>query len=154
MRVSGVVGALFLVLAFVSGCSDPQRLPDPDDPAVKAAEARLLPDRANPAVRAEEARLAKVVGADTSLIASPGICKIRLMGQKAGASFVYAECTAIAPIEPGATEHTASAGPLRVDGSKVTQAGDGTSGECPALYDTFPKDLADLVCRYGYNGKT
>jgi hypothetical protein len=132
------VAAVSLVLTFGSACSSPPP---------------VLPDRTSPTVKAEEARLAKVVGADTSLIAGPGVCKIRLMGQKAGASFVYAECTAIAPIEPGASEHTASAGPLRVDGSKVTQAGDGTSGECPALYDIFPKDLADYVCEDGYNGK-
>ena len=139
MSFRGVVAAMSMVFAFVSGCSSPPP---------------VLPDRANPAVKAEEARLARAIGVDPSFVDGPGVCKVRLLRQKAAASFVWADCIAIAPVEPGAAEHTAASGPLRVDGSKVTQAGDGISGECPALYDVFPKDLADFVCKDGYNGES
>jgi hypothetical protein len=134
MWARGVVVAMSLVFASVSGCSSPPP---------------VLPDRADPAVEAEEARLARVIGADPSFVEGPGVCKVRLLGHKAATTFVWADCTAIAPVEPGAAEHTAASGPLRVDRSKVTQAGDGMSGECPALYDIFPKDLADFVCEDG-----
>jgi hypothetical protein len=138
MRFRGVVVAMSLMFAFVSGCSSPPP---------------VLPDRANPAVKAEEARLARVIGADPDFVEGPGLCKVRLLGQKAAASFVWADCTAIAPVEPGAAEHTAASGPLRVDGAKVTRPGHGISPECPALYDVFPKDLADFVCKDGYSGE-
>jgi hypothetical protein len=151
MRALRVVSAVSLLLVLVSGCSRSDRLPDPADPAVKAAEARLLPDRSKPAVKAEEARLAKTLGADRSINGEPGNCKVRLMGQKAGASFVWAFCTATAPVEPGASEHSAASVPVRVDGARVTLVG-GIGPECPGLYKIFPKDLADLVCKYGYNG--
>jgi hypothetical protein len=103
-------------------------------------------------VKAEEARLAKILGADQSINGEPSVCKVRLLGQQRGASFVWALCTAIGPVGTPVIEHTESSVPLRVDGSKVTQAGDGTMGECPGLYDIFPKDLADLVCEDRYNG--
>lgn len=112
-----------LVLVSVAGCSSHQ----PE-----------LPDRAAPAVKAEEARIAALLGADTSILGQPGACKVRLLGQKAGASFVWATCNALGP------PHTAISAPLRVDGSKVTMPGDGAAFS-DTVCEMFPKDLADFV---------
>jgi hypothetical protein len=136
MKARKLVAAVLLVLTFASACSSP-----PD-----------LPDRADPQVKAEEARVAKVLGADRSINDEPSVCKVRLLGQQRGASFVWALCTAIGPIGRPAIEHAESSVPLRVDGSKVTQGGDGIGSSCPGLYKIFPKDLADLVCEDRYNG--
>jgi hypothetical protein len=123
MKSRKLMVAVSLVLVAVSGCSSP----DPE-----------LPDRATPAVRAEEARLVALLGADTSILGSPGVCKVRLLGQEAGASFVWAECHALDP------PHSAISGPMRVDGSKVTLPADGAA-YTDSVQEMFPGDLAGFV---------
>lgn len=121
-RLTTFVVAVSLVLLSVSGCSKgPPELPDPAAPAVKA----------------EEVRLAAVLSADPSILSEPGVCTVRLLGQEGGASFVMAACQARHSTQ-------ASYGPKRVDGSKVTQPGDGAANE-PTLRKMFPEDLADFV---------
>ena len=110
-----------LVLAFVSGCSSPP----------------VLPDRAAPAVKAEEARLATLLSADQSVLGVPGVCTVRLLGQQAGASFVWANC------EARDSSYRTSV-PLRVDGSKVTKPGMGAAFS-DTVREMFPEDLAEFV---------
>jgi len=116
------LGGLSLLLIPVSGCSG-----SPPD----------LPDRAAPSVKAEEERLAAVLSADPSILGEPGLCTVRLLGQEGGASFVMAACQA------NDSTH-ASYGPKRVDGSRVTQPGDGAASR-PTLRKMLPEDLAELV---------
>ena len=125
MKARGFVAAGTLVLISVSGCSS-----GPPGP----------PDRAAPAVKAEEARIAALLGADTSILGEPGVCTVRLLGQQAGASFVWALCVASGPIG------SAVSLPLRVDGSKVTKPGDG-SMYAESVRQMFPADLAELVIK-------
>ena len=122
MKKLRFVGALSLMLISVSACSS-----GPPD----------LPDRASPSVKAEEARLAVLLGADTSIVDAPGVCKVRLLGQEAGVSFVWALCQAVPPATTGVSA------PFRVSGSKVTktQLGDYEGG----VRKMFPEDLADFV---------
>ena len=122
MKARGFVAAVSLVLISVSGCSS-----GPPE----------LPDRADPAVQAEEARVVTVLSADRSVLGEPGVCTVRLLGQQAGASFVWALCQALE------SSHATSR-PLRIDGSKVTKAGDGAANE-PTLRKMFPEDLAEFV---------
>ena len=125
MKARGFVAAGSLVLISVSGCSS-----GPPGP----------PDRAAPAVKAEEARIAALLGADTSILGEPGVCTVRLLGQQAGASFVWALCVAPGPIGSAASL------PLRVDGSKVTKPGDG-SMYAESVRQMFPADLAEFVIK-------
>ena len=122
MKARGFVAAVSLVLISVSGCSS-----GPPE----------LPDRADPAVKVEEARLATLLGADTSILGEPGVCTVRLLGQQAGATFVWAYCQALE------SSHATSL-PLRIDGSTVTKPGDGAANE-PTLRKMFPEDLAEFV---------
>ena len=125
MKARGFVAAVLLVLMSVTGCS---------------AGPPVLPDRAGPAVTAEEARLAVLIGADTSILGAPAVCTVRLLGQQAGASFVWALCGLPGP--PG----SAASLPLRVDGSKVTKPGDG-SMYAASVRQMFPADLAEFVIK-------
>ncbi len=126
MRTWGFAGAIVLLLTSVSACSSPP----------------VLPDRTNPAVKAEEARLARLLGADRSILGEPGVCTVRLLGQRAGASFVWAHCAA--PVPQG----TAASLPLRIDGSKVTIPEDG-EGFADSVRQMFPTDLAEFVLEEG-----
>jgi hypothetical protein len=125
MTASRFVVALPLALAVVAGCSSGQ----PE-----------LPDRSAASVRAEEARIAEVLGADSSVVGGPSECRVRLLGQESGASFVWAECKGLEP------PHTAVSTPLRVDGSKVTMPGDGAAFP-HTVRELFPKELADFVLK-------
>ena len=122
MKAWGFVAPLSLVLISVTGCSS-----GPPE----------LPDRAAPATKAEEARVVTVLSADRSVLGEPGVCTVRLLGQQAGASFVWAYCQALE------SSHATSL-PLRIDGSKVTKPGDGAANE-PTLRKMFPEDLAEFV---------
>jgi hypothetical protein len=97
-----------------------------------------LPDRSDPAVRAEEARIAALLGADPSILGGPGECRVRLLGQEAGASFVWATCAAVDP------PHTGISAPLRVDDAEVTVPGDGAAFS-QTVREMFPEALADFV---------
>ena len=121
MRPWKLVGVISLVLAFASSCSSPP----------------VLPDRADPAVKAEETRLAALLSADQSVLGVPGVCTVRLLGQQAGASFVWANCDA-------RDSSYGTSVPLRVDGSKVTKPGDGAAFS-DTVREMFPEDLADFV---------
>ena len=122
MKARGFVAVVSLVLISVSGCSS-----GPPE----------LPDRADPAVKAEEARLATLLSADRTVLGEPGVCTVRLLGQQAEATFVWAYCQALE------SSHATSL-PLRIDGSKVTKPGDGAANE-PTLRKMFPEDLAEFV---------
>ena len=121
MKVWKFVAVISLVLPIVSGCSSPP----------------VLPDRAAPAVKAEETRLAALLSADQSVLGVPGVCTVRLLGQQAGASFVWANCDAL-------DSSYATSLPLRVDGSEVTKPGMGAAFS-PTVREMFPEDLADFV---------
>lgn len=123
MRARKLIIALSLVLVSGAGCSS--RQPE-------------LPDRAAPAVRAEEARIAALLGADTSILGGQSECKVRLLGQEAGASFVWATCDAVDP------PYTAVSAPLRVEDSEVTVPGDGAAFS-QTVREMFPEALADFV---------
>lgn len=90
-----------------------------------------------PAVKAEETRLAALLSADRSVLGVPSVCTVRLLGQKAGASFVMADCKA-------RDSSYSTYGPKRVDGSKVTKPGDGAAFS-DTVREMFPEDLADFV---------
>jgi hypothetical protein len=111
-----------LVLVCVAGCSGRPE----------------LPDRTDPAIRAEAARIAALLGADPSVVGGPGTCKVRLLGQEAGASFVWAECAALDPPFSGVSA------PMRVDGSTVTLPGEGAAYS-ESVREMFPEDLAEFV---------
>jgi hypothetical protein len=123
MKASKLIVAVSLVLVSMAGCSSRQP---------------HLPDRAAPAVKAEEARIAALLGADTSILGEPGVCQVRLLGQKARASFVWASCDALDP------PYTAISAPLRVDDSKVRMPGDGAAF-ADTVREMFPEDLAEFV---------
>ena len=120
-----VAATVLLVLISVSGCSSGPSWP---------------PDRATPAVKAEEARLAVLIGADTSIHGEPAACTVRLFGQQAGASFVWALCVATGPTGAAASL------PLRVDGSKITKPGDG-SMYAVSVRQMFPAGLAEFFIK-------
>jgi len=114
--------AVMLVLAFVSGCS---------------SRPVALPDRAAPAVKAEETRIAALLSSNWTLLGVPSVCTVRLLGQQAGASFVWANCDA--------RDSSSSASvPLRVVGPKVTKPDDGAAFS-DTVRELFPEDLADYV---------
>ncbi len=71
-------------------------------------------------------------------VVEPGVCKVRLLGQEARASFVWAECQIVDP------PYRAVSAPLRVDDSKVTMPGDGAAFSV-SVREMFPEDLADFV---------
>jgi len=138
MRIWGVAGAIVVVVSSVSGCSGDPSPPDRSVPLVRTAGDPSLPDRSDPLVRAQEARLATLLGADPSILGVPGVCAVRLLGQQAGASFMWATCRDPEP------PNSAASMPLRVDGTKVTVPADG-SGYADSVRKMFPADLADFV---------
>jgi hypothetical protein len=126
MRALGIAAVASLMLVSLSACSNP--------PA--------LPDRSTPAVKAEEARLASLLGADTSVIGGPSLCKVRLLGQETGASFVWALCQGLGPHSVG----TGISAPMRVVGTNVTIPQDGGAyGD--SVRTMFPEDLAEFVLK-------
>ena len=139
MRIWGVAGAILVVASVsVSGCSGDPSPPDRSGPLVRTAGDPSLPDRSAPLVKAEEARLATLLGADLSILGVPGVCAVRLLGQQAGASFMWAICR-----EPEPPNSAASL-PVRVDGTKVTVPADG-SGYADSIRKMFPADLAEFA---------
>jgi hypothetical protein len=120
-----LVAAVSLVLTLASACSSPSP---------------VLPDRKTPAVKAEETRVATLLAADRSVLGSPGACKVRLLGQDSGASFVYASCRVPGPDGEGAS------GPYRVEGTRVTVPADG-AGFSESVHTMFPDDLAEYVLK-------
>ena len=74
-----------------------------------------LPDRDDPAVQAEEARLADVVEGSGVVWDDFGkmSCEVRLLGSEGDASFVWAECGVGRPV---------LSVPLRIEGEDVTEA--------------------------------
>ena len=122
MRSRGFVAAVSLGFISVSGCSS-----GPSE----------LPDRAAAATKAEEARVVTVLSADRSVLGEPGVCTVRLLGQSAGASFVWALCQALE------SSHATSL-PLRIDGSKVIKPQDG-GAYADSVRTMFPEDLAERI---------
>jgi hypothetical protein len=122
MKPSRSVVVTALVLAFVSGCSS------------RPIE---LPDRADPEVKAEETRIAALLSSNWTLLGEPSRCRVRLLGQQDGASFVWANCDAL-------DSSSGASVPLRVTGPKVTRPGDGAAFS-DNVRELFPKDLADYV---------
>ncbi len=125
MRIWGLAGAIVVASVSLSGCSG--------DPT--------LPDRRDPLVKAEEARLATLLSADLSILGVPGVCAVRLLGQQAGASFMWAICRDPEP------PNSAASMPLRVEGTKVTVPADG-SGYADSVRKMFPADLADFALQH------
>ncbi|MFG1866954.1 hypothetical protein [Micromonospora arborensis] len=111
-----------LAIGLLAGCSEP---PYP------------LPDRNATDVRAEEERLAALLPLE--LLAGPGTCKVRLLGREGSSSFAWAHCEAT-----GAGVVTGVSVPVRVDGDRVTQPGDGSEYP-PSVRRMFPERLAEAV---------
>ncbi|MET7669729.1 hypothetical protein [Micromonospora luteifusca] len=116
------VAWLGLATGLFAGCSEP---PYP------------LPDRNATDVRAEEERLATLLPFE--LLGGPGTCKVRLLGRDGSSSFAWAHCEAAGP---GVV--TGVSVPVRVDGDRVTQPGDG-SAYPPSVRRMFPERLAEAV---------
>jgi hypothetical protein len=95
-----------------------------------------LPDRADPEVKAEETRIATLLSSNWTLLGEPSRCRVRLLGQQDGASFVWANCNAL-------DSSSGASVPLRVTGPKVTRPGGAAFSE--DVRELFPKDLADYV---------
>jgi hypothetical protein len=122
MRVLRQVALISLVVALGAGCS---------------SRPVVLPDRTDPEVKAEEARIATMLISGWHLLGEPSDCKVRLLGQKAKASFVWATCDA--------RDSSSSASmPLRVIGPKVNKPGDGAAFS-DTVRELFPADLAEYV---------
>ncbi|MGC4749617.1 hypothetical protein ACLQ28_28760 [Micromonospora sp. DT201] len=111
-----------LAIGLLAGCSEP---PYP------------LPDRTATDVRAEEERLATLLPLE--LLGGPGTCKVRLLGREGSSSFAWAHCEAAGP---GVV--TGVSTPVRVDGDRVTQPGDG-SEYSTSVRRMFPERLAEAV---------
>ena len=114
--------AVMLMLAFVSACS---------------SRPVVLPDRADPEVKAEETRIATLLNANWTLLGEPSVCTVRLLGQQAGASFVWAKCDA-------RDSSTSASVPLRVVGPKVNRPHDGAAFS-DTVRELFTEDLANYV---------
>ncbi|MGW2624556.1 hypothetical protein [Micromonospora taraxaci] len=116
---------LGLAIGLLTGCSEP---PYP------------LPDRNAADVRAEEERLASLLPGE--LLGGPGTCEVRLLGRDGSSSFAWAHCEA-AP-GPGVTSGVST--PVRVDGDRVTQPGDGSEYSA-SVRRMFPERLAEAVLK-------
>ncbi|WP_433308561.1 hypothetical protein ACQP0U_18185 [Micromonospora sp. CA-269861] len=114
---------LGLAVGLLTGCSEP---PYP------------LPDRNAADVQAEEERLATLLPGE--LLGGPGTCKVRLLGRDGSSSFAWAHCEAA----PGHGVVSGLSLPVRVDGDRVTQPGDG-SAYAPSVRRMFPERLAEAV---------
>ncbi|MDG4839813.1 hypothetical protein O7631_25070 [Micromonospora sp. WMMD967] len=114
---------LGLAIGLLTGCSEP---PYP------------LPDRNAADVRAEEERLARLLPGE--LLGGPGTCEVRLLGRDGASSFAWAHCEAA----PGPGFTTGVSVPVRVDGERVTQPGDGSEYSA-SVRRMFPGRLAEAV---------
>ncbi|RAO51496.1 hypothetical protein LUPAC06_06181 [Micromonospora saelicesensis] len=114
---------LGLAIGLLAGCSEP---PYP------------LPDRNAADVQAEEERLATLLPG--TLLSGPGTCDVRLLGREGPSSFAWAHCEAA----PGPGVPFGMSIPVRVDGERVTQPGDG-SDYSASVRRMFPERLADAV---------
>ncbi len=114
---------LGLAIGLLAGCSE---APYP------------LPDRNAADVRAEEERLATLLPGE--LLGGPGTCKVRLLGRDDASSFAWAHCEAA----PGPAGVWSVSVPVRVDGDRVTQPGDGAEYSA-SVRRMFPERLADVV---------
>ncbi|MGW3887973.1 hypothetical protein ACWD69_04730 [Micromonospora chokoriensis] len=113
---------LGLAIGLLTGCSEPY----------------ALPDRNAPDVQAEEERLATLLPAE--LLGGPGTCEVRLLGRDGSSSFAWAHCEAA----PGVGDVFGVSMPVRVDGERVTQPGDGSEYSA-SLRRMFPEQLAEAV---------
>ncbi|MEU7775517.1 hypothetical protein AB0C44_29735 [Micromonospora taraxaci] len=114
---------LGLAIGLLTGCSEP---PYP------------LPDRNAADVRAEEDRLVTLLPVE--LLGGPGTCEVRLLGRDGSSSFAWAHCEAA----PGAGVVSGVSVPVRVDGDRVTQPGDGSEYSA-SVHRMFPEQLAEAV---------
>ncbi|MET7373490.1 hypothetical protein [Micromonospora arida] len=114
---------LGLTIGLLTGCSEPPY---------------ALPDRDAADVRAEEERLATLLPAE--LLNGPGTCAVRLLGRDGSSSFAWAHCEAA----PGVGDVFGVSIPVRVDGDRVTQPGDG-SDYSASVRRMFPERLAEVV---------
>ncbi|MEU1677938.1 hypothetical protein ABZ422_02465 [Micromonospora zamorensis] len=113
---------LGLAIGLLAGCSEPPY---------------RFPDRSAADVQAEEERLATLL--PSVLLGGPGTCKVRLLGRDASSSFAWAHCEALGP---GLVSGVST--PVRVDGDRVTQPGDGSEYP-PSVRRMFPERLAEAV---------
>ncbi|MCG5437730.1 hypothetical protein [Micromonospora foliorum] len=113
---------LGLAIGLLAGCSEPYALPDRN-----AAD-----------VQAEEERLATLLPAE--LLNGAGTCEVRLLGRDGSSSFAWAHCEAA----PGGGDVFGLSIPVRVDGDRVTQPGDG-SAYSVSVRRMFPERLAEAV---------
>lgn len=90
-----------------------------------------LPDRGDAEVKAREAELAVVLAAAHG----GGDCDVRLLGESAGSSFVWAKC-----LGPGG----GVSAPMRVEGSDVQTPGDGTR-YATDVRRLFPAGIAGAI---------
>ncbi|WP_430502539.1 hypothetical protein ACQRWP_13345 [Micromonospora trifolii] len=116
---------LGLAIGLLTGCSEPPY---------------ALPDRNAADVRAEEERLATLLPAE--LLGGPGTCEVRLLGRDGSSSFAWAHCEAA----PGVGDVFGLSIPVRVDGDRVTQPGDG-SEYSTSVRRMFPERLAEAVLK-------
>ncbi|MCG5441530.1 hypothetical protein NIE79_001655 [Micromonospora sp. NIE79] len=114
---------LGLAIGLLSGCSEPPY---------------ALPDRHAADVRAEEERLATLLPVE--LLGGPGTCEVRLLGRDGTSSFAWAHCEAA--LEGGIGSGVST--PVRVDGDRVTQPGDGSEYSV-SVRRMFPERLAEAV---------
>ncbi|MEU7611664.1 hypothetical protein [Micromonospora sp. NPDC049204] len=114
---------LGLAIALLAGCSE---------------AAYPLPDRNSADVQAEEKRLATLLPGE--LLGGPGTCKVRLLGRDGSSSFAWAHCDAA----PGSEGGWSVSVPVRVDGDRVTQPGDGSEYSA-SVRRMFPERLARVV---------
>jgi hypothetical protein len=124
VRFVAVTGLLGLCLSLPACADDPEW---------------ALPDRDDPAVQAEEARLADVVE-QSPVVWAPMSCGVRLLGHEDGAAFVWARCEGVHP--DGHDIGTSL--PLRIDRDEVTEPGTGSEYD-DGVQEMFPPALADLV---------
>ncbi|MEU8179179.1 hypothetical protein AB0B86_00220 [Micromonospora sp. NPDC049047] len=97
-----------------------------------------LPDRNAADVQAEEERLATLLPGE--LLGRAGTCRVRLLGRDNSSSFAWAHCDAA----PGPAGVWSISVPVRVDGVRVTQPGDG-SAYSASVRRMFPERLARAV---------
>ncbi|MFF0155742.1 hypothetical protein [Micromonospora sp. NPDC005203] len=114
---------LGLAIALLAGCSE---------------AAYPLPDRNSADVRAEEERLATLLPGE--LLGGLGTCKVRLLGRDGSSSYAWAHCDAAPGPEGGGSVSV----PVRVDGDRVTQPGDGSEYSA-SVRRMFPERLARVV---------
>ncbi|MFG3643839.1 hypothetical protein ACGF3C_26595 [Micromonospora sp. NPDC047762] len=112
-----------LAIGLLTGCSEPPY---------------ALPDRDAAEVQAEEARLTTLLPVE--LLGGPGTCEVRLLGRDGSSSFAWAHCEAA----PGVGIVSGVSVPVRVDGDRVTQPGDGSEYSA-SVRRMFPERLAEKV---------